>query len=112
MLKLYALICLLAPALPAVAGDVGFLNIKGPTKDRALIYAYGKSVADYTLMDLNGKMAWETSFDGFTGGDGVKYGMMLSTETNGKFDSFTYVQVSPAVCDDQSEERLARSDGD
>ena len=96
MSKLSILLCLVSFTLPVFAANVGVLTVRGPLEGRALTYSYGEPIEGNNLMDLNGQVTWETPFEGFKGGDAVRYDMMLSTESNGKFDSFTYVQVSLA----------------
>lgn len=94
MFKLICLLSSLSLALPALAGEVGWLTVRGPLEGRALTYPYGDTPEPNIVMDLNGQMAWETPFNEANGGDAVRYDMMLSTGSGGQFDSFTYVQVS------------------
>jgi len=94
MIKLPVFVSVLLFSLSVRAGDIGWLTVRGPLEDRALTYAYGEPLANNNLMDLNGQMTWSTPFVGYKGGDTIRYDMMLSTGSEGKFDSFTYVQVS------------------
>ena len=94
MLKLTCVLSSLSLALPVLAGELGWLTVRGPLEGRALTHPYGDTPELNIAMDLNGQMAWETPFNEANGGDAVRYDMMLSTGSGGNFDSFTYVQVS------------------
>ena len=84
---------LTALALFNSALAVGVLTVNVPKTDRTMVYQVGEMDVEHMSMMYNGDSAAVMTFKpGYMAE--FRYDMILSTETEDKFDEFIYVKVS------------------